>query len=543
VWGNQAGAFRDVKHPLAGFRHYIGSAVYRCRAFERVGLFNRHMGFAEDPDWFNRAAEVGLTAKRIQEVSLIVGSHSGNMTLGKWPVELGMIQAVKNQLERWRQGLFAARQSPGPTERGGKAHDPWRGRCKAMAGFQLDGALQAMKAAVRRWLGKLWAHGLKVAGNSADTLREWALDAPRQARGQGLPRAAWDGTPPLRCARIEASTACQLHCPSCPQTSGQIHRQLGTGLLAPRDMERFLALNPSLQTLELANYGEALLNPALPDLLAMVAARGMSISFDGGLNLNCASQAALGALVRYPVSVIKCSLDGATQETYARYRIGGKLASAIEHIRCLNALKQERSTTSPRLVWQFVIFSHNLHELPSARAMAHELGMEFEPVLSWDRRLAPGPQQHAEMLRRSGLKVRSQEEFAQRHGKHYRRWLCAQIWVQPQVNWDGRVLGCCVNSWRFFPGNAFAASLSELAQQRPLQAARRMLLGLSRSEPSAPCFTCHYYAKMRQHRQWLTPEEIRSAEELLLDRHRAVRAGHTSTAQVPAGASPPLPPT
>jgi hypothetical protein len=31
----------------------------------------------------------------------------------------------------------------------------------------------------------------------------------------------------------------------------------------------------------------------------------------------------------------------------------------------------------PHLRWQFIVFPHNEHELPKARAMAQELGMRF----------------------------------------------------------------------------------------------------------------------------------------------------------------------
>ena len=45
---------------------------------------------------------------------------------------------------------------------------------------------------------------------------------------------------------------------------------------------------------------------------------------DDGVNLNHASGDALEALVAYQVVRLRVSIDGVTQETYQRYRVGGK---------------------------------------------------------------------------------------------------------------------------------------------------------------------------------------------------------------------------
>jgi GT2 family glycosyltransferase len=88
--------------PGGAYPYYIGSALYRRRVFDRIGLFDDGLRFAEDTDWFQRLKERGGDLRRIERTTLVVRRHGGNMTEGKTRVELGMIQALKRALDRRR---------------------------------------------------------------------------------------------------------------------------------------------------------------------------------------------------------------------------------------------------------------------------------------------------------------------------------------------------------------------------------------------------------------------------------------------------------
>jgi MoaA/NifB/PqqE/SkfB family radical SAM enzyme len=116
--------------------------------------------------------------------------------------------------------------------------------------------------------------------------------------------------------RLEASSFCQLRCPSCPTTDRAIDAHVGKGFLDPGDFAALLDANPDIREVELSNYGEALMNPRMADILRIAHDRGVTTMIANGANLNTASPAVLEALVRYRVQSIMCSIDGATQETY-----------------------------------------------------------------------------------------------------------------------------------------------------------------------------------------------------------------------------------
>jgi hypothetical protein len=97
-----SGCYDYIGNPKESFPHYIGAAIYRKSAFEKVGLFDPMLRFGEDSDWFLRAGEMKLNIKRLEETSLHVRRHGGNMTEGRNMLELNVMKVFKKTLERRR---------------------------------------------------------------------------------------------------------------------------------------------------------------------------------------------------------------------------------------------------------------------------------------------------------------------------------------------------------------------------------------------------------------------------------------------------------
>jgi hypothetical protein len=287
---------------------------------------------------------------------------------------------------------------------------------------------------------------------------------------------------------------------------------LGAGHLKVADFETLLDRNPELAEVELSNYGEMFLNPHLPELLAAAHRRQVVVSGNNGVNLNFASDEALEAVVRYRVRALTCSIDGATQETYARYRRNGDIDKVLGHIDRIREHKKRFGTAFPILYWQFVVFGHNQHEIETARAMAVGRGMEFAPRLSWDADHSPVTD--PELVRiQTGLGAADRKEYRETKGVDYTRDICYQLWHAPVVNWDGRLLGCCVNYWGDFGVNAFTEGLANFGDSPNVQRARKMLTGAEPAAAGIPCSTCYHYEDLRESGRWLTEAEVASAGE------------------------------
>ena len=168
----------------------------------------------------------------------------------------------------------------------------------------------------------------------------------------------------------------------------------------------------------------------------------------------------------------------------------------IRNVEALNLHKRNYKSNHPHLVWQFVVFGHNEHEIPAAREWAQKLGMEFRTKLTWDPKFSPI--RDKEFVRaQAGERVANRSEYEEVHDQKYASGICHQLWDDPQINWDGKNLGCCRNFWGDFGGNAFADGLVETLNNEKMTYAREMLLGRKPSRDNIPCTTCEMYHAMQ----------------------------------------------
>jgi MoaA/NifB/PqqE/SkfB family radical SAM enzyme len=311
--------------------------------------------------------------------------------------------------------------------------------------------------------------------------------------------------------RLDASTVCQLKCPSCPTTTGQVAKFLKSGFLKVDDFRKLLDDNPQLTLIELSNWGEVLLNPQLPQILQYAYEKSVQLTLRNGVNLNTAKPEILESLVKYQVRYITCSIDGASPETYSVYRVRGDFNRVIANIERINEFKQQYHSPYPKLTYQFVMFGHNEHEVQQARALAARLDMKFAPKLNWDD-LYDEPfspvRDHDLIARESGLGVSNRAEYKEKFGQAFAtRSFCREMWTAPQVNFDGRVIGCCINHWDDY-GNAFKDGLFKVLNNERMRYARSMLLGKAKERVDIACTGCKFYQAMKENGSWIRQADI-----------------------------------
>jgi hypothetical protein len=251
--------------------------------------------------------------------------------------------------------------------------------------------------------------------------------------------------------------------------------------------------NPHVRQVEISNWGEIFLNPELSAILRSAYELGIEITIDNGVNLNSVRDDALEALVKYRVRSVTIAIDGATPDSYRAYRRGGDLDRVIDNIEKLNGHKRRHGSRFPVLTWQFVIFGHNEHELAQARARAQSLGMRFATKLNvegWGEQYSP-VRDREKVRAESGFGAASFTEFRERYGRELLA-PCQDFWIRPQVNWDGTLLGCCVNMWGGF-GNVFESGLDACLASERYTYTQRMLLGEVPARGDSPCVHCHLY--------------------------------------------------
>ncbi len=287
---------------------------------------------------------------------------------------------------------------------------------------------------------------------------------------------------------VDPTNFCQLKCPFCPTGAGR-----GVRDKASLRLEHFRhvmdSLGATLIHVDFMNWGEPLLNK---DLWAMVAeAKKHGVDTMVSTNFNSFRPQDADALLDSGLDRLVLSIDGMTQETYQKYRVGGDYARVVENLKALTARRAERRQAKPTIVWQFLAFKHNEHEADAVRAFAKELGCDEVGVTPAYLPFRPGIKDEW-LPTRADLRMYDPENFPDsppwqwseskpaeggaavaeapqvavevyKDSKTAPRKLCNWPWAGIAINPDGSVSPCCsVEEQEYDFGNYFTQSFRKL---------------------------------------------------------------------------------
>lgn len=246
------------------------------------------------------------------------------------------------------------------------------------------------------------------------------------------------GAPPLpRAITVDPGNVCNLRCPLCPTGAGRLDYERGfmTLEIFRAVLERF----PKLRAVGLFNWGEPLLHPQILAFIRLAKRRGLYAAVHSNFSLRKPAPF-FCELVDSGLDQLTLSIDGATPEGYARYRVGGDFGLAMENLRSLLRAQSRRGSRSPRVIWKFLVHRGNERELPEARRRAAALGVEFLespiglgddlPDLRWDEAFC-------DRARRWLPDRRVAVPPSPRRGP------CPQLFETLVVQPDGKVSPCC----------------------------------------------------------------------------------------------------
>lgn len=175
---------------------------------------------------------------------------------------------------------------------------------------------------------------------------------------------------------LDPSNSCQLRCPGCVHTANpslQGRFPWPNGLLNMEIYERFMRMyGPFACGVVFYNYGEPLLNKRTPEIIRFAKRYFVNTCLSTNLSLPFD----VDALVCSGLNRLFLSFDGATQETYALYRRRGNLDLCFENVRKLVEARRRNGTSTPHLLWKYLTFEHNEHEIDLAIRTARELGVD-----------------------------------------------------------------------------------------------------------------------------------------------------------------------
>lgn len=245
---------------------------------------------------------------------------------------------------------------------------------------------------------------------------------------------------------FEPTTACNLRCPECPSGLRSFTRPTGN---LKQDLFRRVIdeLAPDLWALTFYFQGEPYINPGFLDMARYAADKGIYTATS--TNAHFLDDARAEATVRSGLSRLIVSLDGTTQETYAQYRREGELAKVIEGTRNIIAWKRRLKSRTPHVVFQFLVVRPNEHQIPDARKLAREVGVDelwLKTAQIYDPRddhpLIPTQDKYAR-YRRNSAGVWELKRLRPAIAGNKLEDHCWKMWHSCVITWDGRVVPCC----------------------------------------------------------------------------------------------------
>lgn len=243
---------------------------------------------------------------------------------------------------------------------------------------------------------------------------------------------------------IDPTNICNLRCPLCPTWQDTDARPKGK-----MDLLTFSRIldeaGPYLFALNLCNWGEPFLNPDLPSMIRY--AKKYNTVVGTSTNLNYLPDDYARELVESGIDVIVISLDGITQESYSRYRKGGKLSTVFGNLEKLVAQRNPHMKF-PLIMWQFLVNRYNEHEIEKAQNMAHEMDIHFLPSsmrTSMGKELLFPLYERVKEMADWLPEDPAYNRYAYDIGPETRtpKETCTWLWHSMVVNWDGSVTPCC----------------------------------------------------------------------------------------------------
>jgi radical SAM protein with 4Fe4S-binding SPASM domain len=271
---------------------------------------------------------------------------------------------------------------------------------------------------------------------------------------------------------IEPTTACNLRCPQCPSGLRSFSRP--TGRLSLKLFTQIIdEVGADLTYLILYFQGEPYLNPDFLKMVRYAATRKiftMTSTNAHFLTPAIAEETVLSGLHR-----IIISLDGVDQQSYAQYRVGGKLETVLAGVRNLVAAKKKYRTKTPIVDIQFIVFSHNEHQLQAVRQLFAEL--EADRLLIKTAQIYDFETGNALIPTNVNLSRYQKKNDGKYQIKNKLRNQCWKLWLGAEITWDGRVLPCCFDKDATYEmGKLPEVSFKEVWRAKKYQDFRQQLL-------------------------------------------------------------------
>lgn len=279
---------------------------------------------------------------------------------------------------------------------------------------------------------------------------------------------------------LEPTNICNFRCPLCPTGQNQKGGR-SKGQMSLVNFRRIIdEIGPYLYSLRLENWGEPLLGKEIFDMVTYAKSKKISTSFN--TNLSLLDEGSAEKLILAGLDHIKISLDGASKESYEKYRVGGDFKEVVNNIKLLTKKRADLNRKNPFIEVQFIVMRQNENEINQMKQLCIDLGVDGLFI----QRLRPGMQE--ELFNPDAYCIEKYKEWLPVDSKYslfdyekkvrkYKSKICNFLWTTTVINWDGSIVPCCsIYDEKYDFGNIFDDGFKNV-WNGPQYRAARMLIG------------------------------------------------------------------
>ncbi len=299
---------------------------------------------------------------------------------------------------------------------------------------------------------------------------------------------------------LEPINYCNLSCPVC--STARIGKDIQR-LMTLDEYKGIINQLPAETNVSLYHYGESFLHPDIFEMISLAKKRNLNVYMHSNLNID---KSIIPKIAKSGIDLISASIDGASKETYEKFRKKGNYELAWSNFLELDRLKKEYNADFT-LAWQFIVNKNNEHEMDKAveilKSMKSSPRISFIPM-GFREEMPDYYQFSKEQLMVLYAKWLPQNK--EYHNPYIKNNLnppvidntiCNFLFDTMLITANGDVLPCCFTYQKKHSfGNAFENPLIEIWNNKAYQDSRKFFFDKSYNECNTICAQCDNFVRI-----------------------------------------------
>ena len=246
--------------------------------------------------------------------------------------------------------------------------------------------------------------------------------------------------------KIETTDTCNLKCPGCHDDTVERKNKFLNFSIYKELIDR---LKNYLLEVSLYDQGEPLIDPLIIDYIKYANKNNIGTVVSSHFSMRL-SHNKLTNLINSGLDYLIVAIDGITQETYEKYRVGGNLDLALTNLRKILEIRNNMHSRKPFIEWQMIDFNFNKSQQNQARILAKQMGVD------------------AFVLKTDGYSIKLPDTYVRTHN-------CPIPWFSFAVECDGLVSACLrKDDEHLYAGDLNKASIIEIWNSASFQRIRQL---------------------------------------------------------------------